>query len=236
MPKSSPQARSDPPLDDYSLNLMLKEYDTLRELYTQAESSAQNIFNFYLTLVSTVLGAVVLLSQIAGIGEGAGVRLQLMVSGLLVFAAAVGSVYLSSLVGRYAHMSRYASGVDAIRRYLIGRIAAPLPPIYESLMTAPRAAGRASKGLMFLFPTGTYQFFIAAMNALLLAVAAFLVLRAGGITGALFGQAFISAVLIFVFSLTIYNVYAQLIVRRLTERLGIRVDTASDFPFLAGRQ
>lgn len=35
--------------DDQALQILLKEYDTLRDLFSQAETSAQNIFNFYLT-------------------------------------------------------------------------------------------------------------------------------------------------------------------------------------------
>ena len=34
-------------LDDVALQILLKEYDVLCELFTQAETGAQNIFNFY---------------------------------------------------------------------------------------------------------------------------------------------------------------------------------------------
>src|SRR5512138_2597773 len=126
--KQQPPIIPDPPeqMDDQALQVIMKEYDALRDLHARAEASAQSIFNFYLTLVTIVGGAIVLILQISPASSGSSSFSQLLVSGLLVFAATIGSVYLSSLTGRYAHISRYAQGIDAIRRHLIETLKVPM--------------------------------------------------------------------------------------------------------------
>jgi len=96
-------------LDDHALQVLMKEYDALRDLYTQAESSAQGMFNFYLSFVSTVTGAFIVLYQASGLPSS-------LVIPMLFFVAVVGTVYLSALIGRYAHMARYARGIAAASR------------------------------------------------------------------------------------------------------------------------
>jgi len=96
-------------LDDHALQVLMKEYDALRDLYTQAESSAQGMFNFYLSFVSTVTGAFIVLYQASRLPSS-------LVIPMLFFVAVVGTVYLSALIGRYAHMARYARGIAAASR------------------------------------------------------------------------------------------------------------------------
>lgn len=224
-PRAEPTQASETP-DPAALDILMKEYDTLRDLFTHTETSAQGMFNFYLTLISTVIGALVVFSQFAGGG------LSLAVASLLLFfAAGVGSVYLSALAGRYAHMARYAQGLDALRRHLIEHFDAPVPALYREFLDQP--AGRASgrPGLMWLFPTGTFQFAIAAMNSLSLAAATWFLLAAGGA-----GRGFSIAGLVFVLTFTVYNVYSHWIITTLIARLGIQIDTGGRLPLIAGRQ
>jgi hypothetical protein len=217
-------------LDDQALQVLFKEYDTLRELFTQAEASAQSMFNFYLTLVSTVIGAVVVLIQFGG------ANLWIMV-GLLSFTAAVGSVYLSALVGRYAHMARYAHGIDTLRRFLIRRADAPTPHEYVAFLREPDAPNPSrSRWLFWLFPTGTFQFFVAMVNSLALSMAVWLFLSVTGIVTSQLGRSALVVALLFLLSFTVYNIYSNLLIRTLTRRLNVRVDTASDLPLIAGKQ
>jgi hypothetical protein len=84
---------------------------------------------------------------------------------------------------------------------------------------------------MWLFPTGTFQFAVAAMNSLSLAAGTWLLLAAGGA-----GRGFLSAGLVFVLTFTVYNAYSHWIMRTLIARLGIQIDTKSHLPLIAGRQ
>jgi hypothetical protein len=228
-------------LDEQSIQFLMKEYDSLRALFAQAETSAQSIFNFYLTLVTTVVGAVVLVAQLTTSVPANLVRSQLTVSGLLIFAASIGSVYLSALSGRYGHLARYAQGIDEIRRYLIHHLNVPTPPIYKSFLEQESSPpkGRSQKLLRWaswLFPTGTYQLFISAVNSVSLAVAIWLFLSAAQVPATHLGRSITAVFVIFLLIFTVYNVYSHVIMRLMISRLNVRVDTLRDLPLLAGKQ
>lgn len=239
--KQQPQAVPEPPdlLDDQALQVIMKEYDALRELYSQAEAGAQSIFNFYLTLVTTVGGAIVLILQISSSGTAS--FSQFLISGLLVFAATIGSVYLSSLTGRYAHMSRYAQGIDAIRRHLIETLRVPMPIIYRPFLTqqerpSMRLGSRLIGWTVWLAPTGTYQLFVAAVNSLSLAAATWLFLLASGVVSSQLARSLLVSVIICPVTFVVYNAYSRLIMDRLVHGLGIQVDTLREMPFITGKQ
>ncbi|MBN1312527.1 MAG: hypothetical protein JXB30_14020 [Anaerolineae bacterium] len=246
MPKAKQQIAQAAPelpvrLDEKALEVIMKEYDALRELYSQAEAGAQSIFNFYLTLVTTVGGAIVLILQLSPPGAGTYDNSQFLISGLLVFAAVIGSVYLSSLTGRYAHMSRYAQGIDAIRRHLIETLDVPMPAVYRPFLTSPKdkpsRLGRRLIGwTIWLGPTGTYQLFIAAVNSLSLAAAVWLFLLASGVVQAQMARSILAAVLICPATFVVYNIYSRLIMNRLVQGLGLQVDTLREMPFITGKQ
>lgn len=241
--KQLPQTEPDIPdvLDDQALQVIMKEYDALRELYSQAEAGAQSIFNFYLTLVTTVGGAVVLILQLNPSAARAADASLFLISGLLVFAATIGSVYLSSLTGRYAHMSRYAQGIDAIRRHLIETLKVPMPDVYQPFLAhrknlSPKLGSRLIGWTLWLAPTGTYQLFVAAVNSLSLAAAAWLFLLASGTVSSQLIRSILASVLICLATFVVYNAYSRLVMDRLVHGLGIQVDTLREMPFVTGKQ
>lgn len=239
MPKAKqqpPPPEAPDPLDDQALQVIMKEYDALRELYSQSEAGAQSVFNFYLTLVTTVGGAIVLILQISPSGAS-----LFLISGLLAFAATIGSVYLSSLTGRYAHMSRYAQGIDALRRHLIERLSVPMPDVYRPFLERrrslpPRLGSRLIGWTLWLGPTGTYQLFIAAVNSLSLAAAVWLFLLASGVVQNQVVRSILASALICPATFLVYNIYSRVVMDKLVRGLGIQVDTLRDMPFITGKQ
>jgi hypothetical protein len=228
-------------MDGPALEILFKEYDALKDLYTQAEASAQNTFNFYLTLVTTVVGGIVLITQVAPVNPADLARTQLTMSALLVFAAMIGAMYLSSISGRYAHAARYAQGLDGLRQFLFTHYKVPLPRMYQAFIAVQEARpqSRWSLGLAWitwLLPTGTYQFFIAALNSAALALATWLFLTALQITTLFLGRSLLVALLVFALVFNIFNVYSRLMMRLLISRLNVRVDFQRDLPFVAGKQ
>lgn len=180
-------------------------------LYSEAIGGIQSVFNFYLTFVSAVVGGVILIVQTGG-------SLLLLV-GLLFFAALVGTVYLSALSGRYGRAERYAYAVDTIRRYLIQMQGVQVPPLYDSFLTGrQRAPTGPLARLYILFPTGTYALFIGSVNSLALSIVTWLLLVAAGTT---FGQALGAALLVFLLTLSIANVYSHLVIDRFGARVNI---------------
>ncbi|MBN1426812.1 MAG: hypothetical protein JXB07_00410 [Anaerolineae bacterium] len=223
-------------IDDKVLDVIMKEYDALRELYSQAEAGAQSIFNFYLTLVTTVGGAIVLILQLSPSNAS-----PFLISGLLVFATTIGSVYLSALTGRYAHMSRYAQGIDAVRRHLIETLKVPMPDVYRAFLaphknTMPGLGSRLFGWTVWLGPTGTYQLFVAAVNSLSLAAAVWLFLLAGGAVQSNAGRSLLTSVLICVATFLVYNAYSRMMMGKIVRGLGIQVDTLREMPYITGKQ
>lgn len=217
-----------------SMEFLYKEYDILKDLYIQVEQATQNIFNFYLTLITTVTGAIVIILQLAEKNGINSVQSQITTGGLLWFAAAIGSVYLSSLTGRYAHMARYAQGMDEIRRFIIQHLHVPVPQIYQTFLS--RGSKRKRNGIwrwiFWLFPTGTYQLFIGTFNSLSLSLGTWLFLFAGGALQ----QAFLAAGIVFVLTFFIYNIYSRWVMGKLFRSLNVQFDTNGDLDWIAGKQ
>lgn len=166
---------------------------------------------------------------------------EIVISVLLLFVAIIGSVYLSSITGRYAHMARYAQGIDEIRRFLLRLTDTPKPRIYEKFLavdqkSSPTAAQRAIGWTIWLEPTGTYQMFVAAVNSLSLGVATWLFLSALRVTQTATFQSILASLVIVLASFIVNNVYSRLVMNQLVTRLNIRLDTASEARFITRKQ
>jgi hypothetical protein len=170
MPPAKPspapaQPAKKPALDEQTFAFLMKEYDALNESVTHTEQSAQNIFNLYLTLVTTVVGGIVLITQVSGAQPVNLTQAQWIISGLLLFATGIGSMYLSSLSGRYAYLARFGQALDELRLFLIQKLDAPTPPAYRDFIKPKPAAPGKWAWINWLAPTGTYQLFVASSTA-----------------------------------------------------------------------
>lgn len=233
---STPPPAPPPALDETSRAFLTDELARLQALYTHMEGSAQGVFNFYLTFVTTVVGAVIVLAQLEQNSAGDVLRLQLTIAALLFFTAIVGSVYLSALSGRYAHMARFAGAVDALRYFLVTRLAIQTPPIYAAFRAASSAGKTPDEAWhVWLFPTGTYQLFIGLVNSAALAVMTLLLTGIGGANIGL-GSRMVGAGLVLVSAILIYNVYSHWVMRSIMRRLHVQVNTQAALNLLAGRQ
>ena len=189
-------------IEEQTVTFLKEECDRLLALYTQAQGNVQNVFNFYLTFITAIVGGVVFLLQ-AEVATGVLIL-------LLFFSAVVGTVYLSALSGRYAHAARYAYAVDQIRRYLIQQMNLQVPPFYEPFMTKPMVT--TTPGWVYwLVPTGTYQMFVALVNSTALALMTALIFSVGDVSG---GRVFFAALLVFIITLTLFNAYSRLMIAR----------------------
>lgn len=225
----SEQDAPDVTLKDDAIAFLNRECDRFMSLYSQAQANAQSVFNFYLTFVTTVVGGIVLIVQ-SDTDD-----IELILAFLLLFSALVGSVYLSALSGRYAHAGRFAHAIDEIRRYLITHLNVPTPQLYGTFVVEEVPIEDAEKPSRFiwLFPTGTYQMFIAIVNSAALAGMVLLIFLAGDGDST---KALIATTIIFVLSLTIYNVYSHLIIYRISHSLHVRIDLSGVLRLWASRE
>jgi hypothetical protein len=211
-------------LTEQAVDFLKDECNRLQTLYLQVQDSAQSIFNFYLTLVSTIVGALIVLLQAATMDA---LQTRLIIIGLLAFSTIIGTVYLSAMSGRYAHLARYSYGIDAIRKYLIQQLQVPMPDAYRQFVQAEKAPAknhwRNRIGLLiWLFPTGTYAMFIAIVSSLSLGILTGLIASFGDISAeSIFG----ASVWVFLITLTMFNVYSRFFIKRVSERLHVRIDS-----------
>jgi hypothetical protein len=190
-----------------------------------------------LTLLTTVSGGAVLVFQFAPTSVKPE-RANWILMGVMLFIASIGSAYLSSISGRYAHMMRYAQGIDEIRRFMIQRLHVPLPPIYQDFViertTVPNNIyQKVADRLVWVFPFGTYQFFIVALNSLSLAVAAWFFLKIMNFPHT--GWAVVVSVTVFLLVNAIYNLYSRLVMRSVTSKLNVSIDFQHQLPYVSGK-
>lgn len=216
-----------PALDDRSITLLTQECDRMLTLYNATQAGAQSVFNFYLTFVTAVVAGLIFLGGDAGANP-------LTIAGVLLFSAMVGTVYLSALAGRYAHAARYAGAVDALRHALFEQVTAGMPPQYRDFTAFVNGSGMAPQTsvLAWLFPHGTYTLFISVINSFAMAAMAYIASVDFGVPD---GRALIGAVVIVAVVLTIQNAYVRLVVERLRQRFGVRVDMGDDMGLWASR-
>jgi len=207
----------------------------MQSLYAQAQDNVQSVFNFYLTLVTTVVGAIIVLLQITPAAPLDNLRTRLLLIGMLLFTALVGTVYLSALSGRYAHAARYARAIDELRYYLMHRLNVPLPSLYNRFLQEHQTtiAEDAVPWWLWIFPSGTYQMFIAILNSLALSIMTGLLAGLG--TGNV-GQGSLAALLVFAIAFNIYNVYARVVIRTFQRRLHVRIDAGGRLASWASRE
>ncbi len=209
------------PTSEQITTFLTQECDRMLALYSQEQANTQSVFNFYLTFVSALLGAVIVLLQ-----NGA---TELLVV-VLFFGNLVGTVYIGSISVRYARTARYSYAVDAIRRHLIQTLEVPVPPLYDDLIQVPTAK-TGIRPHYWLFPTGTFQMFMAFMSSAGLGVMTLLVFW---LAGSDLNRALVAAIIIFFLTLTIFNIYSRLVIERFSG--GVRVHRWRESPAWASRE
>lgn len=218
MPEKKPKPRKE---EDRSLEVLMKEYDTLRDMYNQSVHSGQTMFNYYLTLMTAVLGGITFVAQ-----PSSGVLLSKTTIGiLLVFLGVIGTFYLSSLTRNHAHTTRYARGINSLRRFIIEKYDVSMPPAYEKfLKTLTEGEPSRMAFLLSLFiPVSTYQLFAATINSLswgfMVSIAYY-----GNSSDANLMQIALPGVLTLIITFFIYSIYSRLTYQMTVSRATVSVE------------
>jgi len=211
-------------LSEQALKILMHEYDSLRDLYNQNEQRVQGLFNYYLTLMTAIFGAVLLISQIVP-ATGTDLLLQKLALGvLLIFFATIGSLHLSSLSTASAHSVRYAQGMNEIRQVLFSQLGEALPPIYKAFMAKPAIPGAGqNKGrfiLSLIIPVSPYQLFVTVVNSLTWAlVILYVFMSTPNPPMAVLTRSAVGFVVLYL----IYSIYARVAYELTLSRLNIRI-------------
>lgn len=222
-------------LSNEAVDFLKEECSRLQALYAQEQDMIQSVFNFYMTFIGTAVGALVVLLQVTSLEA---LQTRLTVALLMLLALVISGVYLSAISGRYAHATRYSRALDELRRHLITRLNVPMPPLYDAFLSPAKVPARPSRFSLragwfsWLFPTGTYQLFIALVAALTLAAFGALLLSLGDLDTVTITTAFC---VIAVVALTLCNAYSRLTIRRFGRQLHVAVHTGQETSVWAGR-
>lgn len=224
-------------MTDQAFHVLMKEYDTLKDLFSHTETSIQGIFNFYMTLISAVIGGIAIIFQLASPESAFAERTQLIICGLLILAAIIGTIYLLAIVSRYAHLVQYGQNLDAVRLYLLCELKVPVPEIYSRFLrkeTHPitrSAFVRSFRWLAWLLPTGTYQLTMTFLNSLAISLATWFLLSVFGATSAQLTESLGTVIIEFVLIFNLYNVYSRVAMRVWLSLIGLQINPQPDEPF-----
>lgn len=218
-----------PILNDIQRGVLMDEAARMQTLYLDARNSSQNVFNFYLTFVTAVIGGIVFVSQNSSDNS---VINSLILIALLFFAVMVGSVYTGALSARYADMGRYARALDLLRREVLKASQVPLPDAYKTFMSIEERPASPVKWWEWLIPTGSFQLFMTFVNSASMSLILFLILRLGAVG---FQTLIVWVMIMFLVMMTIFNVYSHLVIRRFTQELDVRIDMRQNLTMWASR-
>jgi hypothetical protein len=153
-----------------------EEYSALVSLYVHAENTLYALFNFYLTLLSAITGATVVLIQLNA------TQVTATYPGLAIFLGFVvllGIITQDAIIRKNVDMAHYARAMNALKAHMLQaapeiqqRIfyqhnlltqVSPIPP-------GPDALTRWHQRLWWMTPLGMHQLFVGLVNSLSLVI------------------------------------------------------------------
>lgn len=195
------------------------EYELLNEWAVHAEDVAHRIFNFYITLLTAVLGGVLVLVQVLSLNAQASL---IIVAGACGFLILFGVGFFDALVSQYIQNAHYHAGMRAIRAHF-RRYDIVASSLLEVPFVFPEKRESISQRLIFTrfgFPGGNQLSMIQGINSLMLAVLIWsLAWGIGGVGFRPLGTALASVVGVSI-SIVTHGTLASLMIRRNIARIG----------------
>lgn len=145
-------------MNENFIETLTTEIDVLKDYTSQVETNIQNLFNFYLTFVTALVGGSVVLFQFSPVNSPA--NPQWIITGLLLFSGVIGSLYTGSISHRYAHLGRFSQGLDELLRCLLKPVRNQLPDVYSQFLdeNIPEQPSLLTSLAFWFRPVGTYHF------------------------------------------------------------------------------
>ncbi len=189
------------------------EYEILNQWAMHGQNTVNQLFNFYVSLLTASLGALVVIIQISKSELSMSMFLTAGVAFLLVI---VGVVFLDALVTQYIRNAYYYAGIISIQNFY-----KQYPEVEKTLQEHPSFSIEAdaedpdsfvAKHIPFfkyLLPVGIQQIFISLINSFLISVTIVCIVIAVGGTGADFLRTIIGVAISFVVTFSIQNLFAR---------------------------
>ncbi len=211
--------------DNEIIDILKMEYASLLNLYTHTENSINSIFNFYLTFLSAIAGAAIVLLQI---NNSAPSMSYPSIAGLLIFAVLVGVITQDSVVNKNIDLYNFTLGLNLLKYrlfkdnlaeqayifYLYNFWADISPTSARKTDTIDKVEGK----LWWLDPLGTHQLFINIVNSLALAFLMVIIVLLLSGNNAPMERVFIGGIIVLGISFITNTVYARIKYRRGAEK------------------
>ncbi len=220
----TPQSHADN--EDKLSDILKAEYTSLLGLYTHTEDALSSVFNFYLTLLSAIAGAMIVLVQVNSANVAASLP---SISALLAFAILIGVISQDSIVNKNIDLANYALGLNLLKYRLFRKWPEELAYVFylhnfwaKVNPLQPKrihTSDRIHKRLWWLFPLGTHQLFIGVINSLALASLVIIVAQLLSGNAIPVERLSIGGVLMVVISFEIHAIYARTKHKRGVENL-----------------
>ncbi len=202
--------------EDKPVEILKTEYTSLLGLYTHTENAISSIFNFYLTLLSAITGAMIVLAQI----NNANITVALpSISGLLAFSILIGIITQDSIVNKNIDLANYALGINLLKYRLLHKWPEELAYVFylnnfwakvDPLPSSKsHTSDRIHKRWWWLFPLGTHQLFISVINSMALAALVIIIAKLISDNAVPTTRLIIGSVFIVVISFAIHTTYAR---------------------------
>jgi hypothetical protein len=155
--------------------ILLQEYNSLVSLYTHSENTLFSLFNFYVTLLTTITGAIIVAFQI---GEKYASNLFFTIFILLVFVVLIGIITQDALIHKNGDLAHYALALNAIKSHLLEKHPEAHAHVFymwnphirvHPLQYQESLDERLDRHLWWMLPIGMQQLFASVMDSFALA-------------------------------------------------------------------
>jgi len=211
-------------------NILMQEYNSLISLYTHSENTLFSIFNFYVTLLTTITGAIIVIFQLGGKSINNPLNTVLI---LLVFVVLIGIITQDALIHKNGDLAHFALALNTVKSYVLRNY----PDTHSHIFYMWDAHARVNplqykitldeqidKYLWWMLPIGMPQLFVSLMNSFALAAITIAITYSYGKPQADLLNFIITVSLVIVFSYAIHCTYANIKFRHKVRRSAIAMD------------
>ena len=220
-----------------NVDILKMEYASLLNLYTHTENTINSIFNFYLTLLSAITGAVIVLFQINSLQP---LTSYPSIAGLLGFAILVGIITQDSVIHKNIDLYNFTLGLNLLKYRLFKDKSSEQAYIFylynfwaEVSPTPARkidSIDKIHRKFWWLYPLGTHQLFINFVNSVALAFLLVMIVLFLSNNQAPMTRVLITGIAVLGVSFITNTIYARLKYKRGVERFTTASNT--ELPWL----
>ena len=149
----------------------MQEYNNLVSLYIHSENTLFSLFNFYVTLLTTITGAIIVILQL---GMKNGINSFGFIPMLLVFIVLIGIITQDALINKNSDLAYFALALNAVKSYVLQNFPEVHSHVFymwdlhahvNPLKYKITLDEKIDKYLWWMLPIGMQQLFVCLMNS-----------------------------------------------------------------------